>query len=111
MLCNLFAREKIQVSLPDITDGEIKEIIEMQCYKVLVEIREILADDKLDDCECFARIEKLVCVFMRALAPMAEAATILDRLLTWAVETKMTGSGAAGRELQRTSQALCPPPA
>ena len=36
------------------------ELVEMKCYQAIVRIREILADDALDDAACFRRVEELV---------------------------------------------------
>ena len=38
-------------------------LIEMECYRILEEIKKIIRDDDLSDKECFYRIEKLVCLF------------------------------------------------
>ena len=35
----------------------------MECYKALRKIRAILADDRLNDAECFQKIEEIVQVF------------------------------------------------
>lgn len=38
-------------------------IVEGICYRTLCAIRDILADDSLDDKECFQKIEQIVCLF------------------------------------------------
>ena len=44
-----------------VLDSEAAECLERECFAVLGKIRKILADDTLDDPECFERIEKIVC--------------------------------------------------
>lgn len=39
------------------------EIVEGICYRTLCSIRGLLADDSLDDRECFQKIEQIVCLF------------------------------------------------
>lgn len=39
------------------------EVVEAECYRALKAIRAILNNDDLDDCECFRRIEMVVCLF------------------------------------------------
>ena len=43
-------------------DLDIKQIIEMECYRALRQIREIISNEDLDDKECFQRIEEIVSV-------------------------------------------------
>lgn len=42
---------------------DVEKIINDRCYRALCQIREILANDALDDRDCFCRIEKIVRVF------------------------------------------------
>lgn len=42
---------------------EILKIVESRCYRALDEIKAVISDDSLTDPECFAKIEKIVCVF------------------------------------------------
>lgn len=44
------------------TDKKLKEIIENNSYKVLLQIKQVLDDEKLLDEECFIKIEKIICV-------------------------------------------------
>lgn len=41
----------------------LKEAFDSECYRALVQIREILKNDALNDEECFNKIEEIVCVF------------------------------------------------
>ena len=50
------------LSFPDLK-LDAKKIVELECYKALKEIRNILDDDSLDDATCFQTIEEIVCVF------------------------------------------------
>ena len=43
----------------------LERIIEKECYKALEEIKEIILNDELEDDECFAKIEEIVCLFER----------------------------------------------
>lgn len=36
-------------------------LVEMKCYQAICMIYDAVADDALDDAECFQRIEKIVC--------------------------------------------------
>lgn len=51
-------------SISDRFNQEINapKIVEGQCYQAICKIREILANDQLDDPACFSRIEQIVCV-------------------------------------------------
>ena len=41
----------------------LKEMLNNKCYKVLLEIKEILEADDLSDAECFDKIEQIVLIF------------------------------------------------
>ena len=56
MTADMISRGEVQLTLsPDTV-----RYLENRCFEVLGRIREILADDSLDDPECFQRIEKIV---------------------------------------------------
>lgn len=42
------------------------EIVEGECYRVICRIRQILADESLEDAECFRKIEEIVCALESA---------------------------------------------
>ncbi len=46
----------VQISL----SGDIERLVEMQCYRTLKKIKEIIEDDALDDKECFEKIELII---------------------------------------------------
>ena len=57
MTADMISRGEVQLTLsPDMV-----RYLENRCFEVLGRIREILADDTLDDPECFQRIEQIVC--------------------------------------------------
>ncbi len=62
ILRNLLAGEETHVVFPNLKMNP-KEIIEIESYKALQKIKEILEDDSLEDSECFMKIEEIVCVF------------------------------------------------
>ena len=38
------------------------EYVELQCYRAIIEIKQVLEDESLDDAECFDCIEKIVSI-------------------------------------------------
>jgi len=65
LFCEILAQAivsgKIQISFNGI-DGTISEVIEGECFQAIQKIKDILADDTLDDPECFYKIEEIVCI-------------------------------------------------
>ena len=57
MAVDLISRGEVKLNL----STDTVRYLENRCFEVLGRIREILADDSLDDPECFQRIEKIVC--------------------------------------------------
>ena len=60
--------EEILLSLLRSSDSDffgktVKEIVELECYKALKEIKEVIEDNSLNDEECFMKIEEIVCIF------------------------------------------------
>ena len=41
------------------------QLVESRCYRAIEEIYKVVADDTVDDPECFARIEAIVCALER----------------------------------------------
>ena len=58
ILLNLLSEYKVEVSFGN-TEINASEIIEGKCYKTLCEIKEIIHDISLDDCECVEKIEQI----------------------------------------------------
>ena len=52
-----------QVAEKILSTLDVKEIVEMECYRALKRIREILDDESLSDTDCFQKIEEIVCLF------------------------------------------------
>ena len=62
ILAHYLAQENTQILFPDLQLNG-KEIVALQSYRTLCKIREIVRDETLDDPECFARIEEIICAF------------------------------------------------
>ena len=62
ILINLLEKNRIEVNFVGINDN-FNKIMELECYKVLAKIREVIRDANYDDKECFERIEKIVEIF------------------------------------------------
>lgn len=62
ILISVLSKEKMQIIFPNL-EINAKEIIEMESYKALQKIKEIIQDSSLDDKECFMKIEEIVCIF------------------------------------------------
>lgn len=39
---------------------DYEKIVEMKCYQAIERIKEVIADDRLDDAECFMKIEEII---------------------------------------------------
>lgn len=59
ILSEILANEKIEVTFPNLNISA-KEIVETKCYQALAEIKGILENDKLEDKECFEKIEEIL---------------------------------------------------
>lgn len=57
ILCEIIAKEVIPSLHLDSA-----ELIEMRCYQAIKRIYGIVEDERLDDRECFRRIEEIICV-------------------------------------------------
>ena len=57
MLVDRLSRGDVKIVL----DRETVEQINWDCFSALSKIRELLADNSMDDPECFERIERIVC--------------------------------------------------
>ncbi len=44
-----------------INDKILKELIDIQSYSILLQIKQLLEDEKLEDEDCFIKIEKILC--------------------------------------------------
>lgn len=62
ILANVLANQEVQVTFPGL-DLDAAQIVEGVCYQSLLRIKEIIADDSLEDSACFDKIEEIVCAF------------------------------------------------
>ena len=62
ILTKVLEKEKIEVTFPEL-NIDVKEIVELKCYDMLMKIKAVLEDQNLNDAECFEKIEKIVCIF------------------------------------------------
>ena len=51
---------KIEVTFPDMKISP-EDIIEGRCYAALSKIKDIIDDPSLNDCDCFQKIEEIIC--------------------------------------------------
>lgn len=61
ILMHTLREQQIEVTFPNLK-LDAKEIVDSVCYRALGMIKEVLADDTLDDAACFERIERIVCI-------------------------------------------------
>ena len=61
LLVKLLENEEIRIEFPNLSISP-SELVEMQCYNALKEIKAIIEDDRYSDKECFMKIEKIVCL-------------------------------------------------
>ena len=62
ILSRVLEQEKIHVTFPNLKI-DAGEIVEQKSYLALLQIKAILEDDRLDDEECFMKIERIISVF------------------------------------------------
>lgn len=60
ILAHYLSNEDAQIRFPDL-QLNAKEIVEMQCYQALRQIKSIIENDALADAECFMKIEEIIC--------------------------------------------------
>ena len=53
--------KKMKVIIPEME--ELKELFQLECYKALREIKQIIDNQDLSDKDCFSQIEEIVCAF------------------------------------------------
>ena len=59
ILARALEKQELILIYPNLTLSP-KELVEMTCYQALEKIRDIIADDSLDDPECFMKIDEIV---------------------------------------------------
>ncbi len=58
MLIQVLSKDTIEINFS--SQLCLEEILKSTCYKLLERIREVIADDSLEDKECFLRIERII---------------------------------------------------
>ncbi|HIZ94824.1 hypothetical protein [Flavonifractor sp. An112] len=61
ILAHILQNTTVCISFPELK-CDISALVEQECYQALQKIQAILRDDRLDDAECFQKIEEIVCV-------------------------------------------------
>lgn len=62
LLISILKDEDVEVRFSNLCI-DVNKILELHAYKALKAIKEVLEDDRLDDKECFHKIEEIVCIF------------------------------------------------
>ena len=62
LLKEVLSKKELHVVFPDLKESYIK-IVELECYKILKEIQSVISNSKLDDKECFMKIEGIISIF------------------------------------------------
>lgn len=62
ILVKIRENRKIEVAFSNLSINAI-EIVELESYKALQKIKEVIQDDSLNDKECFMKIEEIICLF------------------------------------------------
>lgn len=62
LLAAVLARGQVNATFPELTI-DAAEIVELQSYRALQQIKAIMEDDSLDDETCFQKVEEIVCLF------------------------------------------------
>lgn len=62
ILIKILEKEDIQIVFPNL-EMNIKDIVELECYKILRSIKTIIEDNSIDDKECFYKIEQIIDLF------------------------------------------------
>ena len=70
ILINTLEKQRAEVYFPDLK-LDAKEIVELNCYNTLKQIKAVLENDSLDDAECFEKIEQIVCIFEKNCGGLA----------------------------------------
>ncbi len=60
LLINALNQGTIEIKF---NDCNINQLLELKCYKLLCEIKNILLNDSLNDTDCYEKIECIVCLF------------------------------------------------
>ena len=58
ILAHALAYGEVRVIFPELDPAQI---VESACYQALQKIKAIIADDSLEDVDCFMKIEQIIC--------------------------------------------------
>lgn len=61
ILAHYLAQQDAQILFPNLS-ADASSIIESECMQIVKKIQAIIANDSLDDPECFIRVEEIVSV-------------------------------------------------
>lgn len=59
LLAHFLAGEQTTITFPNLQQ-DAAAIVEGQCYQALKQIKDILEDDRLEDSDCFLKIEHII---------------------------------------------------
>ena len=62
LLSHILAQGEVQITFPQ-QNEPFTQIMEGQCYQALCKIKAIIEDDRLNDSECFQKIEEIIRAF------------------------------------------------
>jgi hypothetical protein len=62
ILIHVLCGQEMKIGFPNL-EGNIQALLDSACYQTLEKIKEVIHDDSLDDPECFAKIEKIICLY------------------------------------------------
>ena len=62
LLSHILAQGEAQITFPQ-QNEPFTQIVEGQCYQALCKIKTIIEDDRLNDSECFQKIEEIIRAF------------------------------------------------
>ena len=62
LLSHILAQGEVQITFPQ-QNEPFTQIVEGQCYQALCKIKAIIEDDRLNDSECFQKIEEIIRAF------------------------------------------------
>ncbi len=66
ILIHVFANQPVEIWFPQLQDVDPVSVTNLASYRALSEIREIIRDERLDDPECFQKIEEIILALERA---------------------------------------------
>lgn len=62
LICAIFQNQRVELVFPDMEEN-IAKIVELKCYKILKQIRNVITNDNLSDESCFLKIEEILEIF------------------------------------------------